>query len=341
MNRLESRFQIPADVSPGFLYDDGPARFAAPDVRRLLSALWPHRLRIGAFALAGAAGALALALLLPPSFVASVALLEAPKAGGSSTLEQLGLSAEVLGLKNGAANNALTFPDILRSRRLLENLLGRSFAARDGRPHLLVDWILPGKASPQRTERAVEVLRRRLDIALDRRTNLLRLGVTDRDPVLAAGVANAAIAQLQELLLHATETQASANRRFIEGRLSDSEHELARAENDVRDFREANRHVDGSPTLALQQGRLLREMRTREEVVIALTRQYEIARVEENRDVPVLNVIDPAVPPAFKSAPRTGPLVAGGFLLGLAVGVALCWPRGASVPASEAAEKAA
>lgn len=335
----------PAALAAGLELDAAPA---APGfgVRDALAALWPRRRRIGGFAAAGAALALALAFVLPPTYVASLAMLEAPKAGGNSALESLGLSADVLGLKSGAGNNALTFPDILRSRRLLGALLARSYAASDGARHRLDDWLVPGAPSPQRTAKAVEKLRGRLDVSIDRRTNLLRLGVSDRDPVLAAAVANAAVAQLQDLLLHAMETQAGANRRFIEGRLAGAEQELARAETRLRDFREANRHVDGSPRLLLEQSRLIRELRTREEVVIALTRQYEIARVDENRDVPVLNVIDPAVPPAFRASPRRGVMTLGGLLLGLALGVALSWPRRAAGAAAadgdtEARERAA
>lgn len=318
-----------------------PGGFEAPaglDARAVFARLWPARARVGACALAGAALAVALAFVLPPTYVASLAILEAPRAGTGSTLEQFGLSAEMLGLKPAGGSSALTYPDILRSRRLLERLLAASFPARDGRTHRLVDWIAPGKPTPQRDERAVKKLRARLDLAMDRRTNLLRIGVSDRDPVLAAAVANAAGAELQQLLLGTMETQASANRRFIEGRLDTARDELAGAESKLAAFRESNRHVDGSPRLTLELERLARETRTREEVVIALTRQYEIARVEENRDVPVLNVIDPAVPPASASAPRKALLAAGGLLLGLAAGIALAWRRGAAAGEAAAAE---
>jgi uncharacterized protein involved in exopolysaccharide biosynthesis len=202
---------------------------------------------------------------------------------------------------------------------------------------VLQDYLLPGPASPQRTERAIDRLRRRFDIALDRRTNLLRLGVTDRDPVLAAAVANAACESLQELVMHAMMTQAGANRRFVETRLEQARGELTSAEAALQAFREGNRHVDESPRLLLEQGRLVREVRTREEVLVALTREYEMARVDENRDVPVLNVLDAAQPPAFRSSPRRGAMAAAGLLLGLALGAAVAWPhRRTEVDATDA-----
>lgn len=289
-------------------------------------ALAPHRGRLAAGAGAGLVLGLLLALLLPRTYTATATLLEAPRGGGGSALDQLSLSAEALGLPSrGSSSNALTYPDILRSRRLLGALLEEPFSDARGESRPLRVWLVPGTATPQRTERALDALRDRIDIALDRRTNLLRVGVRDGDPVRAAAVANAACAQLQHVLMHSMTTQAGAQRRFVEERLTEAQRRLARAEESLRAFREAN--LRGSnPRLALETARLMREARTQEEIVLALTRQHELARVDEQRDVPVLNVLDAAAVPAFASAPRRGVLVAGGLLLGLFAALALVWP---------------
>ena len=320
----DARIQRP--IAQG-LVDDGPP-FADFDAPAIAAALRVRARAIGALALAGGALLLLVSFVLPPVYVASVSVLEAPRREGGSALEQLGLSASMLGLKaGGGTSNALTYPDILRSRRLLEGLLGSSFALKNGRRARLEEYLIKAPASPQRTEKALQELRQRFDIALDRRTTLLRLGVSDRDPVLAAAVANAACGSLQDLVMHAMMTQAGANRRFIETRMSDARRDLAAAEGALEGFRERNRHPEDAPRLALEQGRLLRELRTREEVLIALTREYEMARVDENRDVPVLNVLDPAQPPAFRSSPRRGIMTVAGAALGLCVGIAMAWPR--------------
>jgi uncharacterized protein involved in exopolysaccharide biosynthesis len=311
---------------PGLL--DDSAENPAPDVRAIAAVLWTRRATIAAWAAGAALLLFAVSLVLPPVYVSGVSMLEAPRQNGSSTLDQLGLSAQMLGLKaGGGASNALTYPDILRSRRLLVGLLESDFPTQKHGRVRLESYLEHGKPSPQRTELALKDLLERLDIALDRRTNMLRLSVSDRDPVLAAAVANAAAASLQELVMHALMTQAGANRRFVETRLETARGELSRAEAAAEAFRDYNRHTDGSPRLMLEQARLMREVRTREEVMIALTREYEMARVDENRDVPVLNVLDSAEAPAFRTSPRRGMMAAGGLLLGLAIGIAIAWPR--------------
>lgn len=308
------------------------------DVRRLGAALWSERVRLGAFALGSGALALLIAFVLPPTFVASVSVLEAPRSSGASALDQLGMSADLLGLRSGGGSNALTYPDVLRSRRLLGTLLEQPFNDQQGTQKPLVEWLRSGPPSPQRTSLAIDELRKRLDIALDRRTNLLRVSVSDRDPVLAAAVANAACTELQRVVMTAMMTQAGANRRFIEQQLVGAHQDLSRAENALRGFSEGNLRFGNAPRLALEQARLMREVRTQEEIVIALTRQREMAKVDENRDVPVLNVLDPAVPPAFRSSPKRGLMVAIGALLGLAIGIALRWPRLAAVLAVRLSE---
>jgi uncharacterized protein involved in exopolysaccharide biosynthesis len=285
--------------------------------------------------------AVAASFAVPPTYVAQVTVLEAPRPGGGSALDQLGLGAEALGLKvGGASSNALTYPDILRSRRLLGRLLDERVPTRGGASVRYLNLVQPGTDGPARIERALRRLRKRVDASLDRRTNMLTVRVSERDPVVAAAAANAACTILQDIVLNGMTTQSGATRRFVERQLARAREDLAASESRLRAFHERNLRIGNSPRLLVEQGRLMRVVAEREAVVGALARQYEIARVEEGRDVPVLNVLDPAVPPPFRSAPRRAPFAAGGLLLGVAAGLVLGRVR--RVPAAaEPLERAA
>jgi len=217
----------------------------------------------------------------------------------------------------------------VRSRRLLERALAQPFpAARGGAPEPLIDLMQrPGPALP-RLELAVKKLRRSVDATLDRRTGVLTLRARARSPRVAAGVANALFALLQDYTVHSMASQAGENRKFIEGRLAESRRELARAEDALKAFREDNLRFGNAPHLLLQQGRLARDVRAQEEIFVTLTRQHELAKVEEQRDVPVLNVLDAAAVPAFRVAPRRVPMTGIGLVLGalLAAGLVLTRP---------------
>jgi uncharacterized protein involved in exopolysaccharide biosynthesis len=73
------------------------------------------------------------------------------------------------------------------------------------------------------------------------------------------------------------------------------------------------------PALALEYGRLMRDVKVQETVVTLLTGQYEQAKMSEARDSPVVQVLDTAVPADRKSRPKVvlNSLVAGvvGFLV--------------------------
>lgn len=77
------------------------------------------------------------------------------------------------------------------------------------------------------------------------------------------------------------------------------------------------------PTLFLDYGRLVRELKVHETVYTLLTSQYEQAKLAEARDTPTVTVLDPAIPAERKSRPkvRQNMMLAG--TLALVFGVAL------------------
>jgi len=60
------------------------------------------------------------------------------------------------------------------------------------------------------------------------------------------------------------------------------------------------------PTLALEYGRRLRELKVQETLYTLLTSQYEQAKLAEARDTPTVQVLDPAIPAEKKSKPHIG-----------------------------------
>ena len=77
------------------------------------------------------------------------------------------------------------------------------------------------------------------------------------------------------------------------------------------------------PEVSLEYARKLREVKYHESVFDLLAKQYEAARIDEAKAAPVVQVIDRAVPPQVKSAPKrtliTLAFAVFGFFLGCAV----------------------
>jgi hypothetical protein len=58
------------------------------------------------------------------------------------------------------------------------------------------------------------------------------------------------------------------------------------------------------PELGMQLSKLLRTVKIKNEVYLLLQQQYYKEKIQENRDVPTIDILDEAIPPEKKSAPR-------------------------------------
>ncbi len=59
------------------------------------------------------------------------------------------------------------------------------------------------------------------------------------------------------------------------------------------------------PELGMQLAQLLREVKIQSEVYLLLQQQYYREKIQENRDLPTIEILDEAIPPLKKSSPRT------------------------------------
>jgi uncharacterized protein involved in exopolysaccharide biosynthesis len=75
------------------------------------------------------------------------------------------------------------------------------------------------------------------------------------------------------------------------------------------------------PLLGVQYADLYRETKIQETVYELLTQQYELAKVQEAKEIPTVKVLDPAMVPTKKSFPPRTVLVVLGTMLGITLGM--------------------
>jgi uncharacterized protein involved in exopolysaccharide biosynthesis len=68
------------------------------------------------------------------------------------------------------------------------------------------------------------------------------------------------------------------------------------------------------PQVGLEYMRALRDLKYHETLFELLSKQYEVARIDEAKDAPIIQVLDPAVPPERKSWPPRALFIIGGAL---------------------------
>jgi uncharacterized protein involved in exopolysaccharide biosynthesis len=122
--------------------------------------------------------------------------------------------------------------------------------------------------------------------------------------------------QLKVLRMAATEQNPDVMRLTSELRALRTE--LARMES--RSGGEAGSAVDMPvgrlPEAAIEYVRARREVKLQETLLESMVRQYEVAKLDEAKEGPALQQIDPALPPDYKSKPSRALITLGGTLLG-------------------------
>jgi uncharacterized protein involved in exopolysaccharide biosynthesis len=148
-------------------------------------------------------------------------------------------------------------------------------------------------ATPAETERrAIGRLASLIDVTTSRDAGLVRLRVLTPWPELSVLVNRRVLGLVDTANQVRMQSQAGAERRFVEKRLEEAREELEQAEQAQERFLQQNRQYASSPQLLVEFGRLQRRVDLRQQLYVTLALAYEQARVDEVRDTPQLIVID-------------------------------------------------
>jgi uncharacterized protein involved in exopolysaccharide biosynthesis len=296
----------------------------------LLTPLVRRRRLIALTALTFAVVTAVVVLLLRPKYTATTSFVpEAPKE--SSLTTSLGGLASQFGLGTQIATpySADLMAAVLQSREIREAVLKAEFpdpaATGKSTRTLLAILEVEGDSPRERLDAGVEALKNATAIALDKRTGMVSLRVTIRDPELAAQVANRMVEELNTFNVDRRRSQSGEERLFTERRLAEARQELADAEEELVSFLRRNRQFSEFSVVGVGARRLERNVQLKQEVLGTLSRSYEEARINEVRDTPVLTVIDRAEAPAWKSFPKRTLSVLIALALGTVLGIGLAY----------------
>lgn len=242
------------------------------------------------------AGVIAFFLLRPATYsVASTFRLQTRNNTASTVTglaAQLGLSVP----NTDATQTPAFYVDLLRSREILGDVVTHRYASSALPANTTTDLIqafqVSGRTPGIRRERAMDKLSDAMTVSSSPRTGVISLVVTLHDPLLAQGVAQRLIDEVNTFNLESRKSQAGAERRFVERRLNELKDSLRGAEDKLQAFMQRNRDFRNSPELTFEQQRLARDAQMQQDVVASLAQNYEQAKIEEVRDTPVITVID-------------------------------------------------
>lgn len=317
--------------------------------------------------------------LMPPDSQSGSGVAMLAAMAGKSGLGMGSMAGDLLGLRNSGA----LFVDILRSRTVEDRVVGRFDLRRVYGDRYWAD--------------ARKRLEARTEITQDRKSEVITLRVSDRDPGRAAEMAEAYVEELDRVVAEVSTSSARRERIFIGQRLQAVKQELDQAARDFSQFASQNAAIDipaqgkamveaagrlqgeliasqselegleqvytannvrvrslharvgelskqldklggrrapaGAspadaagdaasfpsirqlPLLGVRWADLYRQTKIEETVYELLTQQYELAKIEEAREIPAVKILDAADVPEKKSSPHRLALVAIGMLL--------------------------
>jgi capsule polysaccharide export protein KpsE/RkpR len=405
MSRLKLSSEPKTELAPEPIGEVEAPVSEASDFRQQLVGgfrlIWNERALLGKVSAAGLVAGLLIAFAIPKEYKSSVQLMPpdnqsntgmlfaalAARGGINSGIGGNGLGAiagDLLGIKNSGA----LFIGILRSRTVEDRLVQRFDLRRVYRTRLEED------ASKELAENTV--------VTEDRKSGIVKIAVTDRDPHRVAALAQAYVDELDRLVAELSTSAAHRERVFLEGRLKAVKQDLDQAAQDFSKFSSKTAAIDikeqgramveaaailqgqliaaeselkgleaiytannvrvrsvqaritelrsqldklggssaapkaepGSesdslypsirqlPVLGVTYFDLYRRNKIQEVVYETLTQQYELAKVQEAKEIPSVKVLDAALVPENKSFPPRLLIMFLGVFFAFAGGVA-------------------
>lgn len=119
-----------------------------------------------------------------------------------------------------------------------------------------------------------DVLKKRVKITSDKKTTLIKIEVDDESPEFAAELANAYVAELRAFTGRLALQEAHDRREFLETQIKE---------------------ISARP---------MKDLFTQQAMIAGMIRQYEAARVDEQKSGPTFTQVDVATPPELKSSPK-------------------------------------
>ena len=276
-----------------------------------------------------AAAAVAFTLLRANSFTTEASFR--PQ-GSDASLSQLMSLASQFGVRmpGGMRDEELTpafYAELLGSRQILHRVASRDFDVDGvGRASLADLFEIEEPTEELRVEEAIEALQNDvLTISTGRETGIVTVEVRTKWPDLSQEIAERLLDEIARFNLHTRQSQAAAERVFIEERVDSARSALLTAESAMQAFLQANRQWENSPDLIFQHDRLERDISLRQQVYTTLVQSFEQARISEVRDTPVITVLQAPFFPPGPDRRRLLLVIALGLVLGGMAGVVLAF----------------
>jgi uncharacterized protein involved in exopolysaccharide biosynthesis len=296
MNKLTIHREKDESTEPTriFRYEIDPAEI-------LHSLLKRRRTIIGVVGISCVLAALVM-ILTPNRYTSSATILPSGKS------DKMGSLRAIVGLVGGPNltddNGSALYPVILRSNLVIDSVLAHqyTFDKNDETVTMTLAEFFE-KENPDRLRNALSGM---TSISSNTRTGEINVSAETEYPLLSQAVVNQYLVQLERFNLYSRRSEAGERVRYLTREVEERRRSLTEAEDSLSSYQSRNRSWAGStdPVILKEVGRLRREVEIKVQTLAYLTQEFEAAKLDAQKDVPVVRILDYASLPTLKSGPH-------------------------------------
>jgi uncharacterized protein involved in exopolysaccharide biosynthesis len=240
-------------------------------------------------------------VMQPETYVSRASILPSGKTDKLDKLKELaGLGGSVA----GDENSSTLFPVILRSNLILDAVIDKSYSfRRDGQT-------TTGTLRDYFQNQNQDLLRRSLvsmtDINEDIGTGVIYVSVISNSPRFSQALLQNYLDELEAYNLEKRQSRAKENVVYLERELKTGAEKLAQAEDNLEAYQMANRDWDitTDPEVIMSILRFRRDVEAKSKMHAFLMQQYEAAKLDAQKDTPIVCLLDSPSLPTIKSGPH-------------------------------------
>ncbi len=221
------------------------------------------------------------------------------------------------------------YPFIINSRTLHDSLLVRKFSTEAFGANKPLYMIL-GAVDTTNKDRFIadkiyanEKLDRMIEVNQVFNSPVIKLTVYGFEPAFTRDLARAVIDEIDKTQKRFKLANVKEKLQYIQQRVDLISKDLSRAEEVLKVFREKNRNILSSPSLMLEQQRLLREVEVQMAVYITVKQELEFVQIEEVENNSKMAILDEPDKPASRISPQKTRIMIMSFLLAITSSIGL------------------
>ena len=243
---------------------------------------------------------------------------------------QLARLANQFGISTGGGSqleisSSALFPQIVVSRTFAERLLQKKFTVqRFGEELSLLAILTYGLGKPRvgldtliiRASKAIPAM-----VSFEEEPPFLTLTTKTNDAQFSKDLADDVLFELDNLQRFYKSQSTVEKRKYIERQIAITMTELESLEENLKQFRERNRQIEGSPSLLLENERLMRNVDIQKGIFLTLKQQLELTKIEEVQKSSLVQVLDYPDLPLKVNNPKKNTIYVLAAFAGLFIGL--------------------